>query len=246
MDLTLPSQIPPVIENTGAPSNTPDPCSPGNMADTLQPNLIMMQRFDDAATLVSNTPREQLVDPITNLQAVRRDALAEAVPDCLADLHLVRIAYMNQVIEVSMAFLNGSVTHEEINAGLEGSRQLRLLYEQELESLWGSTPAAEAPLEASPLAGTAPPEIFSTANDFPQVKVTSPDGVNVRSGPGGNFPITGNLQQGSTATALARSEDMQWLLIESPEVEGQGWVFAALVELNIPMDQLLIAPTPTP
>ncbi|KAA3646476.1 MAG: SH3 domain-containing protein [Chloroflexi bacterium] len=249
-DVTLPSLGTPVMVNTPAPSSTPDVCAAENMADTLQPYLLLMQRFDDAANLVSNlifnTPREVLVGPIEDLQEVRRDAQAETVPDCLADLQLVRITYMNQVIDVSLAFLNGNATDEQLNAGLEGSRQLRQLYDQELARLLGITPEAQPTQAETPAEGTPSPEAVSTAADFPQIIVTSPDGVNVRTGPSGNFPFTAILQQGSTATALGRSEDRQWILIESPDFEGQGWVFAALVELNISIDELFIAPTPTP
>ena len=245
-DVTLPSFGTQVTVNTLAPSPTVDICSPDNMAETLQPFLLMMQRFDDAAALVSNTPADQLVQPIADLQAVRRDAQAMEIPVCLGDLQQVQIVYMNQVIDVALAFLNGNATNEQINAGLNATRQLRQLYDTELARLLGITPEPTPTVVSTPVEGAASPEAVSTASDFPQILVTSPDGVNVRTGPGGSFPFTAILDQGSTATALGRSEDSQWILIEAAELGGQGWVFAALVELNVSIDELFIAPTPTP
>lgn len=233
---------------TAAPSSTPDACAADALADSMQPYLMVMQRFDDAAVLVANTPVDQLVEPIADLQAIRRDAQGLQPPDCLRDLKTVEIAYMNQVIEISLAFLSsgGQISPENLNASLQGSGQLRQIFDQEVARLLGITPEANTVATEPPAGEESNAASDATAEEHPQVVVISPDGANVRTGPGSDFPLTAALDTDSTATALGRSEDSQWLLIESSAFEGQGWVFAALVELSVPVDQLPVAPTSSP
>ncbi|MBX2998319.1 MAG: SH3 domain-containing protein [Caldilineaceae bacterium] len=66
------------------------------------------------------------------------------------------------------------------------------------------------------------------------------EGLNVRGGPGTDFPIVGSLVQGNSVSILARNEAGDWLQIETPQ--GMGWVFAPLVETSIPIAELPASP----
>ncbi len=70
--------------------------------------------------------------------------------------------------------------------------------------------------------------------------VTAPAGVNVRSGPGTNYPIIGLAAEGITGEIIGVSEDGLWWVASAPTLpEGQGWVAAANVEAantdNVPV-----------
>ena len=78
------------------------------------------------------------------------------------------------------------------------------------------------------------------------VKVTrEEDQINVRAGPGVEYPIIGVLIAGAEIPALGRSAGAQWVLVAYPGVPGGvAWVYAPLVELigSVP----IVAPPPTP
>ena len=58
------------------------------------------------------------------------------------------------------------------------------------------------------------------------IQVSSTAAVNIRSGAGKNFDVTGSLPANTPATAFGRSADGTWLQI--PE----GWVFSTLVKTD--------------
>jgi uncharacterized protein YraI len=62
------------------------------------------------------------------------------------------------------------------------------------------------------------------------------DGLNVRAGPGTDFPIVGGLARDNRVNLLARNEAGDWLQIEA--FDGSGWVFAELVETSEPVAEL--------
>lgn len=60
-------------------------------------------------------------------------------------------------------------------------------------------------------------------------KVTAIEVINVRSGPGTNFPIYGLAPKGATGKVVGVSEDASWWAVELPitvSPEGLGWVSA--------------------
>lgn len=85
---------------------------------------------------------------------------------------------------------------------------------------------------------------------FIQVNADQNDGVNVRTGPGTEYPSIGHLVVGERAPAKGRSAAGLWILVDYPGVDsGQGWVYAPLVTLFPPSASLSIVeppPTPTP
>ncbi|MBE3142578.1 MAG: hypothetical protein IMZ61_01445 [Planctomycetes bacterium] len=60
----------------------------------------------------------------------------------------------------------------------------------------------------------------------------------------------GDLAVGETANPLARTQAMDWILIEDANVpDGMEWVYATLIEINVSINQLPVvvpAPSPTP
>lgn len=64
------------------------------------------------------------------------------------------------------------------------------------------------------------------------VEVTASTSLNVRSGPGTNYSVAGNLPAGEPTMAFGRNSDGTWLQI------SVGWVFAELVSVNGDIDRL--------
>ncbi|MBZ0301397.1 MAG: SH3 domain-containing protein [Anaerolineae bacterium] len=64
------------------------------------------------------------------------------------------------------------------------------------------------------------------------VEVTASASVNVRSGPGTNFSVAGNLPAGEASVAFGRNADGTWLQIQT------GWVFTELVTTSGDVEKL--------
>lgn len=71
-------------------------------------------------------------------------------------------------------------------------------------------------------------------------KVTAPDGIFLRTGPGTNYPYVGAAPFDETGEIIGVSEDGNWWLIAAPQQHGgQVWVSGAFVEVqnagNVPV-----------
>ena len=113
---------------------------------------------------------------------------------------------------------------------------------------------APAPVETVPseVVTVAPPEptIVPPTPEAGEPSVTANGIVNVRSGPGVNYPRIGLLIDGQTANAIGRSADNAWWVIEFPvPPDNQGWVAAEYVTAtnvdNVPIIQAPAPPEPT-
>ena len=94
----------------------------------------------------------------------------------------------------------------------------------------------------------------------PTGRVTAPQGVNVRTGPGTNFPVIGVAPFGREGEIIGRSADGAWWVVAVPSAPGgMGWVAASHVAASNAADVPIIAspappvvviptpaPTPTP
>lgn len=90
---------------------------------------------------------------------------------------------------------------------------------------------ASAPL-AAPLAATATPEAAKAI-------VTSPT-VNVRTGPGTNYDLVGQVERGAELTILARDVAGEWFKVCC--VNGQEvWIAGFLVETQGPVESVAVA-----
>jgi uncharacterized protein YraI len=102
------------------------------------------------------------------------------------------------------------------------------------------------------------PTAARAAVPLPQATVTGtpsgptilvPERVNVRTGPGLNYPQVGVLIAGQTAPALGRSPGGDWIQISYAGVPGNAaWVYAAFVVLQSfqPGGLPVVVPPPTP
>ncbi len=93
----------------------------------------------------------------------------------------------------------------------------------------------------------------------PTGRVNSPQGLNIRSGPGVNFPVIGFAQDGDEGEIVGRSADNRWWAAAVPSAsDGIGWVSADFVIAsnteNVPVLEVVppvivlptLAATPTP
>ncbi len=81
----------------------------------------------------------------------------------------------------------------------------------------------------------------------PTGRVTAPNGVNVRTGPGTNFPTLGVAPFGATGEIIGRSADSQWWVVAVPSAPGgMGWVSADFVAASNAEDVPIIASPPPP
>ncbi len=98
-----------------------------------------------------------------------------------------------------------------------------------------ATPIQEAVQEAanqsSPLPTPEPTATPAPANE--PVLVTLVQNMNVRTGPGTNYPIAGPGPAGESAKVVGRNADSSWLQVEYPlTADGTGWVYTKLVQVN--------------
>src|SRR6266498_45459 len=119
-------------------SSTPDPCSSDQIEAQVQKVHRHMREFDDASTLASNLPLQELSDPIANLQRIRREAEDEQIPACLTNLKKYEIAHMNTVIGTLVAFLGGA-DQNTLEKSIVIAREQHDQYTLELARLLGLT-----------------------------------------------------------------------------------------------------------
>jgi heat shock protein HslJ len=80
----------------------------------------------------------------------------------------------------------------------------------------------------------------------PTGTVTGASALNIRSGPGTNFPVIGAARQGDTGTIVGRSQDGRWWVVDAPSLPGGvGWVSADFVAATN-ADDVPVIPSPPP
>lgn len=214
-----------------------DPCSSANLPDEVKKIHDLTREFDDYATLASNTPQAQLVQVIPQMQRVLRDAEDRQVPACLKRLKELQLSHMTMVVQTLMTFISAqdNAAAERVNAGIVQARELRLEYDVERARLLGFTvelPPTPAALETA-VVNAAP--VTATNNGTA--------GINLRAEPNINAPQAGILGAQVATRAVGRTADNAWILVEIPAKPGQlAWVFAELVSLSAPLDQLPVTP----
>ncbi len=79
---------------------------------------------------------------------------------------------------------------------------------------------------------------------FPFFTVSAADGVNVRSGPGTEFPVVASLPAAAMGEVTGITEDGQWLSIAAPQSPGGlGWISAGLVTVS-GLENVPVVPPP--
>jgi hypothetical protein len=236
----------------GRATSTPDLCAPDNIVDQVRKVHNVMRKFDDLMFVANVTPQAQLSPIIIDLLAARREAEDLDIPVCLTTLQLAALNYQNTVIDYLAQFMGGGAK-EQINSQIAASQNLRVTYEAELARLIGATYVP--PPTATPLPTLSAPGVLLTGTPVAgpsgaMITNQGPTAVNLRNAPSFDAAKLGDLAVGETAKALARNQAMDWILIEDAKVSGgMAWVYAQLVNLNIPITQLPVvvpAPAPTP
>ena len=90
--------------------------------------------------------------------------------------------------------------------------------------------------------------------DLPEPEPATPTGVvtgaqslNIRSGPGTNFPVIGVARNGDSGEIIGRSADGNWWVVSVPSAPGgMGWVSASFVTATDADDVPVIASPPPP
>jgi hypothetical protein len=118
---------------------TSDPCVLPQLEKEVQRVHKHMREFDDAASLASSVPREQLSNSVTELQRIRREAEDELVPGCLTNLKLIELRHMNTVINTLLSFMQGAIDDETLNQAIALARQQHDQYTLELARVIGLT-----------------------------------------------------------------------------------------------------------
>jgi heat shock protein HslJ/uncharacterized protein YraI len=81
----------------------------------------------------------------------------------------------------------------------------------------------------------------------PTGMVTGASTLNIRSGPGTNFPVIGAARMGDTGTIVGRSQDGRWWVVDAPSLPGGvGWVSADFVSATNAEDVPVIPSPPPP
>jgi hypothetical protein len=103
------------------------------------------------------------------------------------------------------------------------------------------------PVEPSP---TPPPPSEPTNTPEPQdgpVTVTVQKDMNVRGGPGTNYPVLGTAPAGASSTVVGRNADNSWLQVQYPPGSSNtGWVYAGLVDIKGNPEAVAIAKVDPP
>ncbi|MCL4857845.1 MAG: PD40 domain-containing protein [Caldilineaceae bacterium] len=90
-----------------------------------------------------------------------------------------------------------------------------------------------------------PVEITPAEPQGPSGSVVAEAGVNVRTGPGTDYPILGVAPQGATGEIVGVSEDGQWWVAHVPTAPNeQGWVATAYIEATNAEDVPIIPAPP--
>ena len=119
-------------------------------------------------------------------------------------------------------------------------------------------PPTVSPAQVSPTPTLRPsptptptPTASPTLTPVPAPQILAPGGVNLRSGPGTNYPVIGGLQANSRASITGRNADGSWWQIQTDDGQA-GWVANSVVEASHTEGVAVAAapppppPTPTP
>ena len=105
----------------------------------------------------------------------------------------------------------------------------------------------DEPVPATPTATAMPPT--ATPSPTPQQsRVLAGGTINLRSGPGTNYPVIGQLQTGQEVLIAGRNESGDWWKL-TWDSQGQAWVAGIVVSVLGPIDTVAVAadiPAPPP
>jgi hypothetical protein len=236
----LPSSTQAVMENL-TPQSPVDPCS---SVETKRPEIEniarIMGEFDDTSYLIQSIPdRNQMVQVILVLQAIRREAINTKPPECLKVLKEAQVNFMSGVVLTSISIMS-SATDDTVKNQLTQTRSLRAAFDQELANQLGLQYVTATP------APTIPPTAIPPTSTTSPVTATVDQDIYVVQGPGLTFPAVGTFLKGQITNVIGRSEKGDWIEIDVPSSPGSaGWVPKQLIKLNGAEASLPIIAIPT-
>jgi len=217
---------------TLAPTATSDPCASENLLEEVEKVQDLVNAFQDVAYVANFTPQTELILPIMEMQAVRRNLQKLDVPACEEAIKTASLNYMNSTINY-LSFFMGGETKENVDAGIQNSQVLWQVVLGEFNKLLTS-------------AGLVSEELPDIVNAVPQTTdssfIVSNDGtqrVNVRSQPNLNAAVISQFESGMQAIGLARNEPGDWLQINLNGIIG--WVYAEMVTTSTAVEELPIS-----
>ena len=160
-----------------------------------------------------------IVEPRT-AKVLKETTLRGAAPECPANTTLVT----RLVGEVSFEQLQDWVDQEITDLGISATNFVR-------------PTATAAPTKVSTPTPSPTPEVTPTTVPFGVTKTS----VRVRSGAGQDQSILTGLPTGETVQILGANADRTWLQVNLPD-GSTGWIFAELLTLNVPLDQIPVNP----
>ena len=223
-----PTPIPP----TPMPTATPDPCASENLLEEVEKVQDLVNEFQDVAYVANFTPQTELILPIMEMQAIRRNLQKLDVPACEEAIKTASLNYMNSTINY-LSFFMGGETKENVDAGIQNSQVLWQAVLGEFNKLL--TSAGLVSEEIPDIGDTIPPTSGSSV-------IVGNDGtqrVNVRSQPDIDADIVSHLEPGMQAIGLSRNDPGDWLLINLDGVIG--WVFTEMVTISADIEELPIS-----
>ncbi len=126
--------------------------------------------------------------------------------------------------------------------------------EEESAASATATPTSTPQPNPTPTATESPTPVQPTATpvDEPEtVELADASiNVNVRSGPGTNYPVVDQMEPGEEADVTGRNDDESWWKINLPNDSGQGvvvgWIFAELVIFEGDREDVAVTEAPPP
>ena len=255
LENSTPSVTPSVTVASLTPSSTatPDLCSTSNLPNTIKPVNDLTRQFDDYSALARSAPQSQMMEVIPPLQSIRRTAEDQVLPACLQQLKSYQISYMDTFIQTTLAFEsisgnpNGLTAEmaQAIKTGMAQAEQYHDQYLIEMARLLGVTVVPSS----TPILGIPNPGVTGTSTSTPlPITITNPGTgpINLHSSPSLTSSVLGKLDVGAAATAIGKSADGDWLLIQIPKQTGKtAWLYTSLINFyNGDINSLPVA-TPT-
>lgn len=151
-------------------------------------------------------------------------------------------AEMDLVNSDPTAYMNEKATQLNALAPEDWNPTLTIL-DEVIGSLQYGPPETPGPVPTVGIPTPAPQEPYGV--------VTAPAGVNVRSGPGTNYPLIGTAPFGAEGAIIGMSADGRWWVTPiQGAANGQGWVSVNYVQAfnagNVPVIPSPPPPLPTP
>ncbi|MCK4570144.1 MAG: SH3 domain-containing protein [Bacteroidales bacterium] len=224
-----PTPVPPTP--TFMPTATPDPCASENLLEEVEKVQDLVNAFQDVAYVANFTPQTELILPIMEMQAVRRNLQKLDVPECEEAIKTASLNYMNSTINY-LSFFMGGETKENVDAGIQNSQVLWQVVLGEFNKLLTSAGlvSEELPDIVSAVPQTTDSNFF-VDNDGTQR-------VNVRSQPNLDADIISQFEPGMQAIGLARNEPGDWLQVNLNGVIG--WVNTEMVTTSAAVEELAV------